>query len=101
MNPFEDELRRSLARREPPAGFTARLLAKARQSRAAGRWRWTAVAAAASVAMVFSAIRVEEYRKGQHAKQQLMIALEITSEKLAAAQQKIEDAVQLGGETKE
>ena len=101
MNPFEDELRQALARREPPAGFTVRLLAKTRASRALWQWRWAAVGAAASVAMVFSAIRIEEYRKGMQAKQQLMIALEITSEKLAAAQQKIEDVVRRDDSTKE
>ncbi|HXJ94015.1 MAG TPA: hypothetical protein VMT20_14290 [Terriglobia bacterium] len=31
MKPFEDELRRALGRREPPAGFTERVLARVRQ----------------------------------------------------------------------
>ena len=101
MNPFdvdriEDQLRKTLARREPPRGFASRVAARTRKSPAGGAWRW---ALAASMALVFTAVfsvhRVEEYRKGQQAKRQLMLALEITSEKLAAAQQTIEEAVRL------
>jgi hypothetical protein len=32
MRPFEDELRRALRRREPPPGFTGRVLARVRQA---------------------------------------------------------------------
>jgi hypothetical protein len=54
MRPFEDELRRALRRREPPPGFTSRVMARVRQEadartlagaksaiESAGRPRWT------------------------------------------------------------
>ncbi len=37
MKPLEDELRRALRRREPPPGFTERLLARVRQEADASR----------------------------------------------------------------
>lgn len=89
MNQFEDELRQALRRKQPPAGFVQKVLAK---TRGPGKLRhWLAIGLAASLAFI-GAFELYRYEQGMHAKQQLMLALEITSNKLNAAQHKV-DAV--------
>ncbi len=89
MTDFEGELRDALARREPPRDLTGRIMARIEPPRRMRSWRpWLAATAAAAL-LAARVSRYQEYRKGQEAKQQVMLALEITAQKLAAAQQKI------------
>ncbi len=91
MTAFEDELRKAMARREPPAGFTARVLAKSGDrdgkekswvSRILG-WRLAPVLAMIlflSAGITYQ--RHERQVRGQRAKQELLIALRIAGSKL-------------------
>lgn len=92
MNRFEDELRAALGRRDPPAGFAERVMARIdpppqRLSRA--RW-WAVAAVAASLLVGIALPSYREHRRGQEAKEQVLLALHITAEKMAVAQTKVE-----------
>lgn len=93
MTPFDDQLREALRRVEPPAGFVERALARAagerKPPRRVIRFPHYVAALAASLALVVGGYRVQEYRRGQQAKEQLMLALEITGSRLSQVQQKI------------
>ena len=86
MNHFEDELRQTLQRKQPPVGFAEKVLAKKRGSKRL--WHWAVIALAASLAGV-GTFELYRYQQGLHAKQQLMLALRITSNKMNVAQQKV------------
>jgi hypothetical protein len=98
MRPFEDQLRDALRRVEPPPGFVERTLARAagerKPPRRVIRFPRYVAALAASLALVVGGYRVQEYRRGQQAKEQLMLALEITGSRLSQVQQKIAPAGQ-------
>jgi hypothetical protein len=101
---FEDELRAALNRREPPAGFAERVLARAQSPAAAGlpSWRerwgwrlspgprraWVAVGVVAAMLLVAFGVRFQRQRQGELAKQQVMLALEIAGSKLNYVQKK-------------
>jgi hypothetical protein len=97
MSSFEEELKRALARVEPPEGFTERLAAriasmppsKAPLSKRPVYLRWAAIAATA--VMIFSGLAYQHQRQvqGQQAKEKLFVALRITSSKLQQTQQQI------------
>ncbi len=100
MTDFERDLKRALQRREPPRNLAADVLQRIEAGRPLpsresifGRFGWRSLlAAAAALVMLAGALeQYQEYRKGQQAKQQLMLALEITSNKLAAAQAKVSE----------
>jgi anti-sigma-K factor RskA len=97
---LENDLKRALRRQSPPAGFAGRVMQRIevedRRSRLSGqaglpvlhRWR----AAAASVALVavlggYTAHRIVEQRRGEHAKEQVVEAMRIASEKVRYAQE--------------
>lgn len=94
MTNFEDELRSALRRENPPAGFADRVLERA-SPRASARPNWAAWAVAASLALSMGGV---EYKRrndeGKRAKQQLMLALDITSSKLALAQKRVDELSQ-------
>jgi hypothetical protein len=105
MTPFEDELKKALARCEPPDGFTERLAARIsalprRRSSSLNSvvWRWAAIAAAVLVLLSGAVFQREHEReiKGEEAKQQLLVALRITSSKLQQAQQQIREVEREG-----
>lgn len=85
---FEDRLRATLQRRPAPEGFAERVLARTAPLPARARsWR-IPVSIAAAVLISFGAIGAwkqheEEQRRAEAAKRQLLLALEITSQKLA------------------
>lgn len=99
---LENDLKRALRRQAPPAGFAGRVMQRIevedRRSRLSGqaglpllqlRW-WRA--AAASVALVaalggYTAHRVLEQRRGEYAKEQVLEAMRIASEKVRYAQE--------------
>jgi hypothetical protein len=107
MEDLERQLKSALAREDPPAWFEAKVLAAAARERSArrnwwqraiqgGRLRWaTAVAAVGLVAsgVVWQHERqvqeVREREAGENAKARLVMALQITSNKLHRIQLKL------------
>lgn len=86
---FDDLLQQTLARREPPPGFAERVIARSQQSRNRSLWRpWLAVAA--SVLAVFGGLRIHQRRQAEQARDQAILALRITAEALAVAQNKVQ-----------
>lgn len=100
MLDFEDQLRNALARREPPAGFAARVGARVKQASPQRRvWKpWAAGWIAAS--LLVSACGIQQFeqwqdrKKGEAARAQLLQALQITSSKLQRIQKRVEGAYQ-------
>lgn len=95
MNPFDNDLRRLLGRREPPRGFAERVLARARDldrpRQPAFDWRWAA-AAAAVVMLTAGSYLYQDHRRrveGEWAKEQALLALRVTGSKLRSAQQQV------------
>lgn len=105
MTRLEEQLRAALKREDPSPDFTARVLsrvAKQPEKRTAGAWlhemlavprlRWATAAVAAIVIAAGVGVHVEEQRRaeGEAAKQQVMLALRITSEKWRVAAKEID-----------
>jgi len=108
MNPFDEELKRALQRVDPPAGFADRVLARtARAERknhaSASKWtwffgmgglRWAAACALCVLLAASGAIYehdLQQRRRGEAAKEQLMLALRITGSKLQIAEQSLQE----------
>ncbi|HYO78924.1 MAG TPA: hypothetical protein VE010_20850 [Thermoanaerobaculia bacterium] len=95
---LENDLKRALRREAPPAGFAGRVMqrieageARPRQSRNVPQW-WRAAAASVTLAMVlggYATHQAVEYRRGLEAKEQVLEAMRITSEKVQYAQQEV------------
>jgi len=86
---IENELTEALARKSPPPGFTARVMAAIEseprtRSRRPHTWRQWAVAAGLLLAIGggTTARYIEQRREGERAKAQVLLALHITSAKL-------------------
>ena len=98
MRQFEDKLREALRREEPSADFTDRVMERIQREsrpkvvRMPAR-KWLPIAAAACLLMSAGAWRYEQYR-GEKARDQLLLALEITGEKIALTQQKVDSISQ-------
>jgi anti-sigma-K factor RskA len=104
-NEFEDlerELHESLTARSAPLGFTTRVMARidARKKSAAARaplWRW--IAAVASLAAICLALivgsryerRRQEQIAGEHAREQVILALRITGSTLEEVRLKVQE----------
>jgi hypothetical protein len=96
---LEQQLKKALQCVEPPAGFAERVLARAARGEkrnaeprpwlqrfGASGWRWAAVGAlCAALAISGLVYHRERQKQGEQAKEQLMLALRITSSKLQAA----------------
>lgn len=91
MTDFERELREALKRREPPRDLTAQIMARIAPPQTSFRWRPLVAVAAALVVFAGGFEQYQQYRRGQEAKQQLMLALEITASKLASAQERVNE----------
>jgi hypothetical protein len=90
MDWLEEELKSALSRKEPDEGFDERVLAAARRPRVVAMpRRW--LAAAAAVIVIAGAGAGEAYRRhrGQEAKEQVMLAMRITGQKLHVVQARI------------
>ena len=95
---FESELRDALSRKAPPDGFAARVMASIDSPpRVSRRWAIAKFAAAAMLAVTIGGgwtIHIieqrQEQREGERAKEQLMLALRITSQKLHETQQHLQ-----------
>jgi len=104
---LEQELRRALIRKEPPEGFEDNVLSRiaagetVRTSAPIRRWSRTALPIAASLMLLFGASYYLQYEQlqRQHAAQaqteeaarDVVLALRIASEKISAAQAKVEE----------
>ena len=92
MNELEDELRSLLRRKDPPAGFAARVLARTRSG--AGAWRgWAGAGIAACLLLSAGAFEYRQY-EGRKAKNELLLAIGMAGSKLNIAQQKVFDLSQ-------
>jgi hypothetical protein len=104
---LDEELRQALRREEAPPGFAERVLAGVRRQEATEPWwrRWTrlhvvalryATALVLVVAVVIGTWEYQRYRQerreGEAARQQVLLALRITSRKLQYAQAKVSEA---------
>ncbi len=96
---IERELRSALRRRSPSPDFRQRVIQQSLLPRASGReggrrpdegaFRWRAVAAAGLLMAVlggWAAHTIVQRREGERARQELLLALRITSAKLQEAQ---------------
>lgn len=95
---IEQALRQQLKRKQPKPDFAARVMARLPEATPEprkviampARRPWLAIAMAASLALgSFAGLRYQQYRQGQEAKRQLLLALQITGEKLTLAQHKV------------
>ena len=94
---LEEELRSALRRKEPPAGFAARVAAQAvAQSDDAPQSRrtpWRAIAAALTMTAFLGGWAAREAATqraaGERARDEVLTALRITSEKLRTAQEHV------------
>ena len=99
MTEFEDQLRRALERKQPSAGFTARVVTQAFAMNNKRSWltawrSWPAAAVAASLllgGLGFELERRERVRQGEAARAQLLQAMEITSTKLTKIQKRVQE----------
>ena len=96
---FERELREQLRTREAPAGFAARVMARASERRASSWkwfgfgmpvWRW-AVAALLVAGMVVGGVEHDRQQRiaGAQAREQVLLALRITGSTLRDVQTKV------------
>lgn len=100
MNPFEVELQKALRREEPSPGFADRVLARVQAAPPSrtGRsrpGRWLAAAAVLVALLTSGGVlrwRHERRLEGERARAQVELALEITSEKLNIALDKMKPA---------
>ena len=109
---LEQELRRALARKDPPAGFDDRVLSRiaagdtVRMAPAGRRWSRALLPLAASLILALGgtylggAYYVQRYEEAQarlrqarteQAAHEVVLALQIASEKITAAQAKVEE----------
>jgi len=86
--PLENMLRQALKRVQPPMGLEQKIMAKVRAAppRAKQRSRgWLAMAACLTMAVVFSGISAYRQYLAERSKEQLIVALQITSRTLDMA----------------
>ena len=86
---LENDLKRALRRESPPAGFAGRVMQhieRAPQHRTRPVW-WRAAAASLVLASVLGGYALHERRKGERARDELLRAMSIASEKVHYAQQ--------------
>lgn len=101
---LEDELRDAMARRDPPAGFAAQVLARAAQEqtrKSASHWKvwfargrgWRLAGALAGITLALSGGWIyqqhERALRGEAAKQKLLLAVRIAGTKLQQAHRQV------------
>jgi hypothetical protein len=91
MDRLEEQLRKALARKEPPDGFAAKTIAVAGRSTGRG-WRgWAAQGIAAAVVLVVAGGLAYRQHEGEVAKEQVMHAMRITAAKLNRIQARVRE----------
>jgi hypothetical protein len=94
LEEFERELREQLQARPAPGGFADRVMARIQTPKPRPAWhlawRWAAVAAVLAVSVIGGIEHEREQRiAGEHARQQVLLALRITGSTLHQVQQKV------------
>lgn len=101
MDELERELKTALRPVAPPSGFTGRVLARARMTSVAARrrprmpafaWGVTVAVLAAVATGGLATYRSYEHRRGEQARAEVVLALQITGSKLRAVQAQITNA---------
>ena len=88
------DLERALRRRAPEPGFAQRVLARIDEDRSVGRrsvW-WRTAAASVTLALLlggYATHKVVEIRRGEKAKEQLLLAMHIAGEKVSVARDQV------------
>lgn len=93
MTDFDRQLSEALKRREPPRDLTASVMARIEPRRRA-TWSarlWVPMGIAAMLILGVGVYRWQEIQKGREAKRQVMVALEVTTQKLAVAQKRVNE----------
>jgi len=95
---LERKLRTALAHRKAPLGLKARVLAQARERRQGQRRRWWMVQRVAATVVLAAAVggfmeyrHIEEVRKGEAAKEQVLTALRIAGRTMGRVQERLSD----------
>lgn len=95
---LEHDLKRAMQRESPPAGFAGRVMQRIEreQRQQAPRPRpmwWRAAAASVILAAALGGYRIHEVRRqeGERAKEQVLRAMSIASEKVRYAQQQVRE----------
>lgn len=94
MNFEEHDLERALRRRGPAPGFAQRVLARLDEERSVERrpvW-WRTAAASVTLALLlggYATHKVVEIRRGERAKEQLLLAMHIAGEKVSIARDQV------------
>ena len=93
MTDFDRQLSEALKRREPPRDLTAAVMARIEPPRRASfsPRLWVPMGIAATLILGLATYRWEEIQRGREAKRQVMLALEVTSQKLAIAGEKVNE----------
>jgi hypothetical protein len=90
MSRLDDELKSAMRREEPPPGFADRVLARVEAKRPVRPW-WAA--AIAATVLLAAGVEFEHQRRlraeGEQAKEQVMLALQITGSKLQIIKEKL------------
>ena len=91
---LENDLKRTLHRESPPAGFAGRVMERIERDQRRTRpiW-WRAAAATVVLAAALGGYRLHEIRqeRGERAKEQVLRAMSIASEKVHYAQQQVRE----------
>jgi hypothetical protein len=101
---LENDLKHALHRESPPAGFAGRVMQRIEvedrqsglssgQTRSSVHHWWRAAAASVILAAALGGYRIHEIRqeRGERAKEQVLRAMSIASEKVRYAQQQVRD----------
>ena len=90
---LENDLKRALRRQSPAPGFAGRVLSRiAEAERPSHPAWWRAAAASVTLAALlggYTTYRVVERQRGERAKEQLLLAMRIASEKVSYAKQEV------------
>ena len=95
---LENDLKRTLRRESPPDGFAGRVMQRIeRQGEEAGQPRrrpvwWRAAAASVTLGVLlggYTTHKVVEHRRGEKAKEQLLLAMHIAGEKVSIARDQV------------
>jgi hypothetical protein len=94
---LEEHLKIALQRESPAPGFASRVMQRIERERAPKRQWWRAVAASLTLTVLIGGgvayedhqRRVREIREGEHAKEQVLLALRIAGEKVRYAQSEV------------
>jgi hypothetical protein len=105
MNQFENEVRESLRRRNPPKGFAERTLARIREAEvlktpsrwnqlrsvlSSRGWRWAAVTSVLVLSVgLFTYSERARRLEGERAKEEVLFALRLTGSKLREIQEHV------------